>query len=251
MLSPDVYLRCSENSTENPWNGLACSPAMKPSTMNLARRSSRATWRITSGFRYFSAVPAMVAPSELGNRGKWTFDRAACDWPRLGSFRVLRKRRPIGLSRRSGSFYPNFQQWVRSACFETTGAGLDATLARPGFVRAVRGGRATSLGSFGRSGWQRTAVLFQKSGLFYPFLPILASFSRFATAEVGFVRAFDPRGPQGSGSFGAVLHSTVAEFPDTAHAMPPCPIPFGSASHSTPFSNRFRTPIAARKPRHP
>src|SRR5918992_962506 len=56
MLSPAVYLRCSENSTEKPWNGLACSPAMNPSTMNLARRSSRATWRITSGFRYFSAV---------------------------------------------------------------------------------------------------------------------------------------------------------------------------------------------------
>src|SRR3954451_10400854 len=60
MLSPAVYLRCSENSTENPWKGLAWSPAMKPSTMNLARRSSRATWRITSGFRYFSAVLAKV-----------------------------------------------------------------------------------------------------------------------------------------------------------------------------------------------
>src|SRR3954465_10211638 len=56
MLSPAVYLRCSENSTENPWNGLAWSPEMNPSTMNLARRSSRATWRITSGFKYFSAV---------------------------------------------------------------------------------------------------------------------------------------------------------------------------------------------------
>src|SRR4051794_12113879 len=62
MLSPAVYRRCSENSTENPWNGLACSPAMNPSTMNLARRSSRATWRITSGFRYFSAVPAKGDP---------------------------------------------------------------------------------------------------------------------------------------------------------------------------------------------
>src|SRR5277367_4013208 len=58
MLSPEEYLRCSENSTENPWNGLAWRPEMKPSTINLARRSSRATWRITSGFRYFSAVPA-------------------------------------------------------------------------------------------------------------------------------------------------------------------------------------------------
>src|SRR3954451_5245121 len=62
MLSSAVYLRCSENSTENPWNGLAWSPAMNPSTMNLARRSSRATWRITSGFRYFSAVPAKPSP---------------------------------------------------------------------------------------------------------------------------------------------------------------------------------------------
>ncbi len=26
MLSPAVYLRCSENSTEKPWNGLACRP---------------------------------------------------------------------------------------------------------------------------------------------------------------------------------------------------------------------------------
>src|SRR5262245_18992489 len=62
MLSPGVYLRCSENSTENPWNGLACNPAMKPSTMNRARRSSRETWRITSGFRYFSAVLAKGSP---------------------------------------------------------------------------------------------------------------------------------------------------------------------------------------------
>src|SRR3954454_7535517 len=65
ILSPEVYLRCSENSTENPWKGLACSPAMKPSTMNLARRSSRATWRITSGFRYFSAVPAKEVLREV------------------------------------------------------------------------------------------------------------------------------------------------------------------------------------------
>src|SRR5439155_17490451 len=70
MLSPAVYLRCSENSTEKPWNGLAWSPAMNPSTMNLARRSSRATWRITSGFRYFSAVlathpPYLSSPSRL------------------------------------------------------------------------------------------------------------------------------------------------------------------------------------------
>src|SRR5438067_2459581 len=64
MLSPAVYLRCSENSTENPWNGLACRPEMNPSTMNLARRSSRATWRMTSGFRYFSAVPAKLSSSD-------------------------------------------------------------------------------------------------------------------------------------------------------------------------------------------
>src|SRR3954453_11386448 len=62
MLSPAVYFRCSLNSTENPWNGLAWRPAMNPSTMNLARRSSRATWRITSGFRYFSAVLAKRSP---------------------------------------------------------------------------------------------------------------------------------------------------------------------------------------------
>src|SRR6478672_10781653 len=56
MSSPGTYLRCSENSTEKPWNGLPCRPARKPSTMNLARRSSRATWRMTSGFRYFSGL---------------------------------------------------------------------------------------------------------------------------------------------------------------------------------------------------
>src|SRR5579884_3427690 len=61
MLSPAVFLRCSETSTEKPWNGLACRPEMNPSTMNLARRSSRATWRMTSGFRYFSAVPAKLS----------------------------------------------------------------------------------------------------------------------------------------------------------------------------------------------
>src|SRR6266446_172248 len=54
--SPGVYLRCSLNSTEKPWNGLACKPWRKPSTMNLARKSSRATWRMTSGRRYFSGA---------------------------------------------------------------------------------------------------------------------------------------------------------------------------------------------------
>ena len=28
--SPGVYLRCSLNSTEKPWKGLACSPCRKP-----------------------------------------------------------------------------------------------------------------------------------------------------------------------------------------------------------------------------
>src|SRR3954469_19143718 len=54
MSSPGVYLRCSENSTEKPWKGLARRPDRNPSTMNLARRSRRATWRTTSGRRYFS-----------------------------------------------------------------------------------------------------------------------------------------------------------------------------------------------------
>src|SRR5882724_85039 len=54
--SPGTYLRCSLNSTEKPWKGLACRPERKPSTMNLARRSSRATWRMTSGRRYFSVL---------------------------------------------------------------------------------------------------------------------------------------------------------------------------------------------------
>src|SRR5580704_6370576 len=53
--SPGVYLRCSLNSTEKPWKGLACSPCRKPLTMNCARRSSRLIWRMTSGFRYCSA----------------------------------------------------------------------------------------------------------------------------------------------------------------------------------------------------
>src|SRR5439155_16695783 len=47
---------CPLNSTEKPWNGLACSPARNPSTMKRARRSSRPTWRMTSGLRYFSVV---------------------------------------------------------------------------------------------------------------------------------------------------------------------------------------------------
>src|SRR5947209_14734863 len=65
--SPGVYLRCSLNSTEKPWKGLACRPARKPSTMNLARRSSRATWRMTSGRRYFSAA-AMRSLRVLGHQ---------------------------------------------------------------------------------------------------------------------------------------------------------------------------------------
>src|SRR3954471_16376875 len=64
--SPGLYLRCSENSTENPWYGLECSPDRKPCTMNFARRSSRATWRITSGRRYFSAVIGIILPTPGG-----------------------------------------------------------------------------------------------------------------------------------------------------------------------------------------
>src|SRR5262249_25941015 len=65
--SPGTYLRCSLNSTEKPWNGLACNPARKPSTMNLARRSSRDTWRMTSGRRYFSVLmrDSGAAPQSL------------------------------------------------------------------------------------------------------------------------------------------------------------------------------------------
>ena len=33
-ISPDVYLRCSLNSTEKPWNGLACKPCRNPRTTN-------------------------------------------------------------------------------------------------------------------------------------------------------------------------------------------------------------------------
>src|SRR4051812_4462053 len=82
MLSPDVYFRCSENSTENPWNGLACRPEMNPSMMNLARRSSRLTWRMTSGLRYFSCVPAkgVVLPAGAAWRGPV--------WSRLRSLEV-------------------------------------------------------------------------------------------------------------------------------------------------------------------
>src|SRR4051812_8965357 len=80
MLSPGEYLRCSENSTEKPWNGLACNPAKNPSTMNLARRSSRLTWRITSGFRYCSAVAATGNPPRLRSRG----GPAACGSEHVG-----------------------------------------------------------------------------------------------------------------------------------------------------------------------
>src|SRR5207248_1349606 len=60
--SPGTYLRCSLNSTEKPWNGLACKPARNPSTINLARRSSRATWRMTSGRKYFSGAFIRTTP---------------------------------------------------------------------------------------------------------------------------------------------------------------------------------------------
>src|SRR5438445_11484053 len=73
MLSPGVYLRCSENSTENPWKGLACRPARKPSTMNLARRSSRATWRITSGRKYLSAVAMLSSQAPAPGPGSGGF----------------------------------------------------------------------------------------------------------------------------------------------------------------------------------
>src|SRR5262249_44429096 len=75
--SPGTYLRCSLNSTEKPWKGLACRPARKPSTMNLARRSRRATWRMTSGRRDFSGLLMPISfrqgrTSSLGPAGhKW------------------------------------------------------------------------------------------------------------------------------------------------------------------------------------
>lgn len=34
--SPGLYLRCSENSTEKPWNGLECRPVRNPWMMNFA-----------------------------------------------------------------------------------------------------------------------------------------------------------------------------------------------------------------------
>src|SRR5262245_6624857 len=54
--SPGVYLRCSLNSTEKPWKGLACRPCRNPLTINCARKSKREICRMTSGFRYFSTV---------------------------------------------------------------------------------------------------------------------------------------------------------------------------------------------------
>src|SRR5580698_8706658 len=83
--SPGLYLRCSENSTLNPWNGLLCSPLRNPSTMNFARRSSRATWRITSGRRYFSAFTSIRGGERQCDRQAY---RIACGLDSLlgGSF---------------------------------------------------------------------------------------------------------------------------------------------------------------------
>src|SRR3954452_1059267 len=41
ISSPGPYCRCSANSTENPLNGLLCSPAITPSTTNREISSSR------------------------------------------------------------------------------------------------------------------------------------------------------------------------------------------------------------------
>src|SRR5580704_12237453 len=68
--SPGVYLRCSLNSTEKPWKGLACRPCRNPLTMNLARKSSREICRITSGFRYCSTVGMDYQLSRLATA--WT-----------------------------------------------------------------------------------------------------------------------------------------------------------------------------------
>ena len=40
-LSPGVYLRCSLNSTEKPWNGLACNPAKNPFNRSAAHELRR------------------------------------------------------------------------------------------------------------------------------------------------------------------------------------------------------------------
>src|SRR6187431_1384073 len=66
--SPLVYLRCSLNSTEKPWNGLACSPCKKPFTTNWARMSSRLIWLMTSGLRYFSTDTDLIVARSLRER---------------------------------------------------------------------------------------------------------------------------------------------------------------------------------------
>ena len=66
MLSPAVYLRCSENSTLNPWNGLACRPEMNPSTMNFARRSSRRDLADDLGLQVLLGGSGQVAIRNLG-----------------------------------------------------------------------------------------------------------------------------------------------------------------------------------------
>src|SRR5688572_20458352 len=83
MSSPGTYLRCSENSTLNPWNGLAWRPEKKPSTMKRALRSRPDTWRIVSGRRYFSASPATSGLLHLRGRRAGGFLRERLDL-RLG-----------------------------------------------------------------------------------------------------------------------------------------------------------------------
>ena len=68
MLSPDVYLRCSENSTEKPWNGLACRPEMKPSTMNLARQVEPGDLADHLGLQIFFGGPGHEMPPVPTNR---------------------------------------------------------------------------------------------------------------------------------------------------------------------------------------
>src|SRR5262245_17935167 len=59
-----MYGRCSANSTEKPWNGERCMPAMKPSTTSRARTSRCASRATIAGSSHWVAMltPGLILP---------------------------------------------------------------------------------------------------------------------------------------------------------------------------------------------
>ncbi len=117
-------------------------------------------------------------------------------------------------------FTQSFRRWVRSARFVTDERRPRYDPRTTGFVRAVRGGRATSLGSFGRSDWQRTGPLFQQIRAILPSPPRFGFVFAFRDRRAWVRSRILPSRTSWLGSFGAIR---IRWSPSSPTQHTPCP----------------------------